>query len=165
MPARVLSRTEMVELLYHRKQRFKRGKIAAQAIAESESARQQKVKTALIAGQQTLPLGDLMIRHFREVMDETGFYSTPAHLLKRAPIQTLGHALTTSLSIGGATGAFRIADAESVKPLMDCDTSQLCIADRRRPLVRAGTILHSTPGYSKVLIECFEVGGTCSYEP
>ena len=82
MPARVLSRAEMVELLYHRKQRFKRGKIAAQAIAASENTRQQKIKAALIAAQQTLPLGDLIIRHFREVMDETGFFLMPAHLLK-----------------------------------------------------------------------------------
>lgn len=119
VPARKLSHKELVELLYHRTHRFKRGKAAAEVIPKSDSAAQQASKAALTDGKGVNSLGDMMSKHFRDVMDDTGFYSLPAFLMKRVPIQSLQDALTTSPAIGRETGVLPICSEEQNLPVAD----------------------------------------------
>ena len=88
-------------------------------IPTSDVALQQARKKALTDGKNLNTLGDMMLKHFREVMNDTGFYSLPAFLLKRVRVQTLGQALTTSPAMADASGLLPIADAESARPLAD----------------------------------------------
>ncbi|CAE7215683.1 unnamed protein product [Symbiodinium sp. CCMP2592] len=129
VPTRTLSHKELVELLYHRTHRFKRGKTAAKVIPNSDIAAQQASKAALTEGKGVNSLGDMMSKHFRDVMDDTGFYSLPAFLLKRVPIQSLQDALTTSPAIGRATGVLPICSAEQNLPLADREQRSHSLAD------------------------------------
>ena len=134
VPARPLSHKELVELLYHRTHRFKRGKATADVLPMSDIAAQQASKAALTDGKGVNSLGDMMSKHFRDVMDDNGFYSLPAFLLKRVPIQSLQDALTTSPAIGRETGVLPICSAEQNLPVADREQGSRGLTDETETL-------------------------------
>ena len=140
MPGRSLSYKEMRGLLYGRSLQFSSGTTTNPEMEHSLAAicskeKSENAKAIENPGATT----KMLLQHFRDCMNPSGWYSLSAELFSQQPMRPLVHALTHALPSCSTTSH------SSLLPMEDRATMALSVRDRERLKQIRGTMSETEP--------------------